>query len=119
MAIHFDNVIMPTAMATRGVLNFGPPELLGTDGEGRPIYAPVRRATWEWAQLQPAEADWLTQTLLGGSLYRACFNGCVLNDPMEERLERSFDYCVVQSPTWSHTTNGVYYKVKIEIRDIT
>jgi hypothetical protein len=118
MAIHFDNVTMPEEMTKKGALTFNPPEALGYDGEGRPILAPTRTATWAWAQLYPSEADWILQTLLGGARYRPCFNGIRLYDPLEQRTEQDFSYAIVDAPTWERATNSVYYNVKLQIRDI-
>lgn len=118
MAVHFDNVTMPTSMANKGALDFPPPEVIGYDGEGQPITAPARAAVWTWQQLATTEADWLLQTFLAGAAYRRCDDGLRIYDPLNERAETNFSYAVVDRPTWDKVTNGVYYVVKLTIRDI-
>lgn len=119
MAIKLHTFTMPTQMAAKGELSFPPAQQLGTDGEGRPIVAPLRTATWKWPHLYPSEADWLFQTVIGaGNNHRRCTAGVRIYDPVNGRQETDFGYAIVDLPTYDKISAGIYYGVTLTIRNI-
>lgn len=111
---------MATALSERGVYRLETP-VLRFNGQGLPVTAARRRATWTWTTISASEYEWLVTTLLAGDEARrftSVGGGNVTKIWNNKSAEVQANSLIVHVPTYEGKTGARYSNVQIVFSNI-
>lgn len=115
MAMHINNVTIPTSIANRGKYKFTPPEIVARNGLGEPVEAGYSKIEWRFSYMPFADFDWWQTTLLTGLRWKR-FTTCQF--VADTRLEVAYTNCIVFRPTYENIYSNWYENAVVTIEQI-
>lgn len=112
MAWQIDGHAIPASIVGRGEYLPPKPPVVGSRGDGLPLFAPYLNTTWTFSNLDGTEYAYFATTVLAGEQAAVCTNNRLGN---ELKTETAYSRLIIGPISVGRIVNGIYYDVTVPI----